>query len=191
MLVTETWDFRERNSTSEESASEFSLSVHDLFMRVNKVIRWGNLPSESFMCFWKSFGLIYSQMFYSWAPAPVCQTHIDPHLSHQMWGIKVSPLYCSPIFSRIFANESAQSHQWRGEGWQSSQWTGYANTRCCGMIMAEVYTCLTWIETKQYTLETHTDSPLKSFQLFFFNIIFLDCSQRENYSYCDCKAYQS
>lgn len=114
MLVTKTWDFLERNSTSEESASEFSLSVHDLFMRVNKAIRWGNLPSGSFMCVWKSFGLIHSQTFHSWAPAPVCQIHIDPHLCHQMWGIKVSPLYCSLIFSRIFANKSAQTHQWRG-----------------------------------------------------------------------------
>lgn len=53
-LVTETWDFLERNYTSEESASEFSLFLHVLFMRVNKAIRGGNLPSGRFMCVWKS-----------------------------------------------------------------------------------------------------------------------------------------
>lgn len=45
--LTAAWDFPKRNSTTEESASEFSLSTYDLFMRVNKAIRWGNLPSSS------------------------------------------------------------------------------------------------------------------------------------------------
>lgn len=110
----EIWDLLDRNSTSEESASEFSLSVHDLFMSANKAIRWGNLPSGSFMCVWKSFGLIPSQTFSSWAAAPACQINIDRHLCHQMRGIKVSSLCCSPRFQHnlcvwICTNTSVES----------------------------------------------------------------------------------
>ena len=49
-LLMATWDLPLRNSTTVESASEYSLPASDLFMRANKAIRWGNLPSGKFMC---------------------------------------------------------------------------------------------------------------------------------------------
>lgn len=48
-LLTATWDLPVRNSTT-QSESKYSLPASDLFMRANKAIRWGNLPSGRFMC---------------------------------------------------------------------------------------------------------------------------------------------
>lgn len=48
-LLTAMWDLPVRHSTT-QSESEYSLPASDLFMKANKAIRWGNLPSGRFMC---------------------------------------------------------------------------------------------------------------------------------------------
>lgn len=110
-----------------------------------------NLPSGSFMCVWKSFGLIRSQTCYSWAPAPVSDTHRSAPLPSDMGHQSVAP-----VLPRTFTAKYAQTPQWRDVVAQLLIMDRRANTRCCGTIMAAVSTCLTWIETKWHTLKTNS-----------------------------------
>lgn len=116
-LLTATWDLPVRNSTTEESASEYSLPATDLFMRANKAIRWENLPNGRFMCVFcapenvgKCFGFIHSQPAdYSGALALVCvrnfllvcaSGYISIHiyvLCHHVLGFKAFFLHNSPL----------------------------------------------------------------------------------------------
>lgn len=121
MLVTEIGGFQERNSTSEESASEFS------FLYMIYSWEWTKQSDEEISqvegsCVFESpLAYIHSQTFHSQARAPLCHMYTDPRLCHQRTGIEVSPSL-PPLPYELMC------------------------TKTPGMSMAKE-SCLTWIKT--------------------------------------------
>lgn len=116
-LLTATWNFPVRNSTTEESASGYSHPVSDLFMRGTKQSdeEISQVVSSCVFCApRKCFGFIHSQPAdYSGVLAPVCirNSHLQgTYLSTSVssattcWVFKAFCLHCNPLLWESLCN---------------------------------------------------------------------------------------
>lgn len=121
-------------------------------MRVNKAIRWGNLPSGRFMHVWKFFGFIQSQPAdYSGALALVCIRNLCASgyksihiyvLCHHVLGFKAFCLHCSLIslqFKSLILLYSLIAQTYPGKGWDRNGLHTWGSAQTPGVLQGYHY----------------------------------------------------